>query len=392
MSDTFHVSRSYGFERQLQVYMAGLQGQRPTIAVNPEALEQQASAAMTPEAQGYLGGMGSSMRANREAFQRWQIVPRMLRDVSQRDLSVEILGTRLPVPFLLAPIGVLSIIHPEAELAVARAAKALEIPMLLSTASSKNMEEVASAMGETPHWFQLYWSKDFDLTASLVQRAEQAGYQAIVVTLDTTLLGWRDQDIQNAYLPFLLGQGLGNYVSDPVFRRALPDPPEENPFAAVRHFVNIFTNPALTWNDLAFLRQHTKLPILLKGILHPDDARRALDSGIEGIVVSNHGGRQVDGAQAALDALPRVVDAVKGQVPVLFDSGIRRASDIFKALALGARAVLLGRPYVWGLAQGGEDGVSEVLQNFLADLDLTLALSGHTSYSALTRDALVREP
>lgn len=328
----------------------------------------------------------------RRRFARWRIVPRMLRDVSRRDLRVEVLGTELLAPVMLAPIGVQSIIHPEGEVAVARAAAAVGIPMIQSTAATKSLEEVAAALGETPRWFQLYWSKDPDFNASVVARAALAGYKALVVTLDTTLLAWRPQDIQNAYLPFLLGQGLGNYLTDPTFRRSLAQPPEENMFAAIQRFVQIFTNPALTWQDLAWLRQQTKLPILLKGILHPDDARQALDCGMDGIIVSNHGGRQVEGARAALDALPDVAAAVAGRAPILFDSGIRRASDVFKAVALGARAVLLGRPYIWGLALNGQHGVEEVLRNFLADLDLTLALSGYIAYRELTASALVREP
>jgi isopentenyl diphosphate isomerase/L-lactate dehydrogenase-like FMN-dependent dehydrogenase len=346
---------------------------------------------MSPEASGYLDGMQDTMRANRAAFKRWRIVPRMLRDVAQRDLRVTLLGQELPFPFLLAPIGVQSIVHPDGEAAVARAAAAVGVPMTLSTASTTSLEDVAQLLGQTPRWFQLYWSKDPDFNVSVIQRAEQAGYQALVVTLDTTLLAWRPLDIQNAYLPFLLGQGLGNYLSDPAFRRSLVKPPEEDQFAAIYRFIQIFSNPSLTWNDLNWLRAQTKLPIVLKGILHPDDARQALDHGIDGVIVSNHGGRQVEGARAALDALPDVAAAVAGRAPILFDSGIRRAADVVKALALGAQAVLLGRPYLWGLALGGQQGVEEVLRNFIADLDLTLALSGHTTYRALDASALVRE-
>ncbi|MEO6888411.1 MAG: alpha-hydroxy-acid oxidizing protein, partial [Ktedonobacteraceae bacterium] len=346
-------SRPYGSERQFQIYLTGLQGQRPALPIASDTLERQANERMSPEARGYIaGGAGSedTMLANRAAFRHWRIVPRMLRDVSQRDLGVQILGMQLPFPLLLAPIGVQSIVHPEAEVAVARAASSLGMPLILSTASSKSIEDVAQAMGDVTRWYQLYWSKVPDLNASFVSRAERAGYKAIVVTLDTGLLSWRPQDLQQAYLPFLLGEGLANYFSDPVFRQALDQPPEENPLAAIQHFITIFSNPMLTWGDLSFLRQHTSLPIVLKGIMHPDDALKALDYGIDGLIVSNHGGRQVDGAQASLDALPRIVAAVKGQIPLLFDSGIRDGADAFKALALGARAVLLGRPYIWGLA------------------------------------------
>ncbi len=383
----------YGQERQNQIYLAGLQGQRPAIPVSYEALEAQARERLTPEAYGYVaGGAGGedTMRANLAAFRRWRIVPRMLRNVAQRDLHVRVLDQALPVPALFAPIGVQSIVHPEAEVAVARAAAGLGMPLILSTASSKTLEEVAQAAGSAPKWFQLYWGRDPELTASFLARAERAGYSALVVTLDTNLLSWRERDIQAAYLPFLLGQGIANYVSDPVFRASLPQPPEENPQAAVLRFISVFTNPALTWDDLAFLRAHTRLPIILKGILHPDDARQALDRGVAGIIVSNHGGRQVDGAQAALDALPGIVAAVGDRAPILFDSGIRRGADVFKALALGARAVLLGRPYIWGLALGGEAGVREVALNLLADLDLTLALSGHASIATVDAASLVR--
>ena len=380
-------------DRQTQIYLAGLQGQRPTTPISVEALEQQAREKLSPEAYGYVaGGAGGedTMRANREAFTRWRIVPRMLRNVGQRDLRVQVLGRELPVPVLLAPIGVQSIVHPEAEVAVARAAAGLGVPVILSTAASRSLEEVAQAAGGAVRWFQLYWGRDPEFTASLLERAERAGYGAIVVTLDTAILSWRERDLQNAYLPFLLGEGLANYFSDPVFRRTLAKPPEEDPPAAIFQFIRIFSNPTLTWEDLRFLREHTRLPILLKGILHPDDAMKALDAGMDGIVVSNHGGRQVDGAVAALDALPPIVAAVSGRVPVLFDSGIRRGADAFKAIALGARAVLLGRPYIWGLALAGEQGVRDVLLNFLADLDLTLALSGYSSVAAVNASALVR--
>ncbi len=383
---------SYGVDRQNAIYLAGLQGQRPTLPVSSEALEALARERMTPEAFGYIaGGAGGeeTMRANREAFNRWRIVPRMLRDVSQRSLRTQILGVDLPAPLLLAPIGVQSIAHPDAEVAVARASAQMGIPLVASTASSKTLEEIAAAAGSTPHWFQLYWGRDPELTASFLARAERSGYGALVVTLDTQILSWRERDIQLAYLPFLLGQGLANYLSDPVFRAAIPQPIEQNMQAAVLHFIRVFTNPTVTWQDLAFLRSHTRLPILLKGILHPDDAARALDAGMDGIIVSNHGGRQVDGAIAALTALPGVVSTVANRVPVLFDSGIRRGTDAFKAIALGAKAVLLGRPYIYGLALGGDAGVREVVLNFLADFDLTLGLSGHATLATVDGSTLV---
>ena len=262
-------------DRQNHIYLAGLQGQRPTIPISPDEMEAQARAKLSPEAFAYVaGGAGGedTMRANREAFARWRIVPRMLRDVSTRDLRVEVLGQQFATPIMLAPVGVLSIVHPDAEVAVARAAASMGVPFTLSTAASRPMEEVARAAGGAQRWYQLYWSRDPELTASMVRRAEAAGYGAIVVTLDTRMLSWRERDLQNAYLPFLLGEGVGNYFSDPVFRQALDRPIEENPQAAIMHFVRVFSNAALTWDDLGFLRQHTRLPILLKGILHPEDA------------------------------------------------------------------------------------------------------------------------
>jgi lactate 2-monooxygenase len=378
---------------QNRIYLEGLGGKLPDLPLTYAALEARAERQLTRGAYGYVaGGAGSedTMRANREAFRRWRIVPRMLRDVSRRDLATTVLGTAMPAPLLLAPVGVQSIVHPDAEVAVARAAAATGVPMVLSTASSRSLEEVAEALGGSPRWFQLYWPSDPDLAASLLGRAERAGYGAIVVTLDTWLLAWRPRDLEVAYLPFLHGEGIANYLSDPVFRAALAAPPEEDMAGAVGHFLEVFSDPSVTWAGLSFLRENTRLPIVLKGILHPDDARRAADHGVDGILVSNHGGRQVDGAIAALDALPGVVDAVPESMPVLFDSGVRTAADAFVALALGARAVLLGRPYMWALAVGGEAGVAELLRGFLAELDLTFALSGHTGLDQVGRHALVR--
>jgi isopentenyl diphosphate isomerase/L-lactate dehydrogenase-like FMN-dependent dehydrogenase len=383
---------SVGTQRQMEIYLAGLEGKKPAFPVSVEELEQKAKDVLTPEAYGYVAGSAgseNSARANLSGFARWRIVPRFLRDVSKRDLGVSVMGQRLNAPFLLAPVGVLEIVHKEAEMAVARAARSAGIPIVLSTLSSNPLEAVAKVMGDVPHWFQLYWPKNHELAASFVTRADKAGFSAIVVTLDTYHLGWRERDIQNAYLPFLKGQGLANYFTDPVFRASLPVPPEKDPRPAVVQFHQVVSNPALTWSDLAFLRKHTKLPIILKGILSPDDARQALDLGVDGIIVSNHGGRQVDGVIPAIDALPRVAAAVGNKTTLLFDSGIRRGADVFKAIALGARAVLLGRPYCYGLAVGGEDGVRHVLQNLLADLDLTLGLAGCVSFAELGPGNLV---
>ncbi|MFZ0335065.1 MAG: lactate 2-monooxygenase [Candidatus Acidiferrales bacterium] len=382
-----------GLARELEIYQLGAAAKKLSIPASLALLEQKAKEALDPRAYDYVaGGAGGedTMRSNLEAFYRWRIVPRMLRNVSVTDMSIELLGAKLPAPVLLGPVGVQGIVHAEAELATGRAAAALGLPFVLSTVSSQPIEKVAQAMGAAPRWFQLYWGKNPELTASMLQRAEKAGYTALVVTLDTSMLGWRERDLQHGYLPFLLAEGLSNYLSDAVFRSALREPPEKDPVEAVRLWASIFTNTTLTWNDLAFLRQHTKLPILLKGILHGDDAARAVDCGVDGVIVSNHGGRQVDGAIAALDALPVVVKSVNGKIPVLFDSGIRRGADIMKALALGARAVLVARLYIWGLAVAGEAGVRDAMLNLLADFDLSMALSGFTSPRELSAAALLR--
>src|SRR6185312_11894979 len=380
---------------QFEIYLKGMSGETPDFPISWAELEAQASAAMDPGANGYVfgsAGTEDTERENRAAFTRHRIVPRMLRDVSARDLRTEIFGVPHAAPVMLAPVGVRCIVHPDGELAAARGAAAAGIGFVASTAASYSMEDIAAAGGDVPRWYQLYWPKDPELTASFVSRAEAAGYGAVVVTLDTGMLAWRPRDLQTAYLPFLKSVGIANYLSDPVFRAALPESPEDNPTAAVLHFVSLFSNPAVTWNDLAALRELTKLPIMLKGILHPDDARLARDHGVQGVVVSNHGGRQVDGEIAALDALPDVVDAAGDELTVMFDSGIRCGSDVVKALALGARAVLLGRPYLWGMAVRGAEGVTQVARNLLAEIDLTLALSGHASPRTLNREMLRPRP
>ena len=369
-------------------------GERPEHPISLLELAERVQRDADPKTAAYVfgaAGTEDTMRANEDAFRRWRIVPRMLRDVSQRDLSATVLGTPLPAPVALAPIGVQTIVHPEGELAVARGAAAVGLPMAVSTVSSSTLEQIAQAAGG-PKWFQLYWPTDRELATSLLARAESAGYAAVMVTLDTFLPGWKPRDLQSAWQPFFEGVGIANYTSDPVFRARLARPPEDDPQAAIGEFVVQFSNPRLTWEDLEFLRSRTTLPIALKGILHPDDARAARDHGVDAVVVSNHGGRQVDGAIASLDALPAIVDAVGGELQVLLDSGIRSGADVFKALALGADAILLGRPYLWGLAVGGEAGVIAVLRAILAELDLTLGLSGHTRPGDVPPSALVREP
>jgi L-lactate dehydrogenase (cytochrome) len=374
-----------------EIYVRGLMGETPSIPVSVAELERRAAEAMDERAANYVfAGAGSegTMDANREAFRRHRIVPRMLRDVAERDLSTAVLGTTMPAPLMLAPIGVQKVVHPDGELATARAAAALGLPMIASTASAFTLEEIAEAGGDAPRWFQLYWPNDRELAASLVGRAEAAGYAAIVLTVDTFVPGWKPRDLQQAWLPFLNGVGVANYFQDPVFRAALEKTPEEDVGMATGHFLGIQANPSLSWDDLAWLRERTKLPIVIKGIQHPDDAREAAKHGIDGIVVSNHGGRQVDGAIGSLDALPAIAEAAGDDLAILFDSGIRSGSDAIKALALGADAVCLGRPYIWGLALEGQTGVETVLKMVLAELDLTLALCGYTAPDQLGPDAL----
>jgi isopentenyl diphosphate isomerase/L-lactate dehydrogenase-like FMN-dependent dehydrogenase len=378
---------------QYEIYLQGVSGKVPEWPLDYHGLKRRAKRQLPLGAYGYVAGASGSeqtARSNLEAFRRWQIVPRMLRDVAQRDLGTELFGSALPAPLLLAPVGVQSIVHPDGELATARAAAATGVPYVHSTAASHSIEEAAEANGDGPRWFQLYWPSDPELAKSFLQRAEAAGYTAIVVTLDVALLAWRPRDLQAGYLPFLKGEGVANYFSDPVFRAGLEKSPDEDLQAAIGRWVLSFSNPSISWDKLSFLRDNTELPILLKGILHPDDARLAAESGMDGVIVSNHGGRQVDGAIGTLDALPAVIEAVPDGFPVLLDSGIRSAADAFKAIALGASAVLLGRAYVWALAVGGEAGVTQFLRGFLAELDLTLALSGHTSFQTVAPDVLRR--
>jgi len=381
---------SGGMQYQLQIYFAGMQKVKPRLPVSFEELEKRASEVMTPEAFGYIAGSAGSeitTHNNKEAFNHWQIVPRMMGDVSQRSTAIELFGMQLPTSVLLAPVGVLSIAHPEAEIAVARAAKNLRLPQVVSTVSSKTIEEIAKANDGNPCWFQLYWGRNNDFTKSIIGRAEKAGYSAIIVTLDTRLFAWRERDIKNAYLPFLYNEGLANYFSDPVFLEQIGDPAKDK-MKTMMHFANCFSNPSSTWDDLSIIRDCTKLPVIVKGIQHPDDAKKAIDNGADGIIVSNHGGRQLDGAIGAIDTLEGIADAVGNKTTILFDSGIRRGADVFKAMALGAKAVFVGRPYAYGLALAGEDGVKEVIANLLADIDLTLGLAGCNSWKEVTKDNL----
>jgi lactate 2-monooxygenase len=433
--DPVAASRGISRRTQSEIYRAGLSGTRPRVPVDADALETAARKALSAEAFAYIaGGAGAerTVAANRAAFGRWQVWPRPLRDVSSRDLSIDFLGARRPTPLLLAPLGVMEMARADADLAVARAAASLGVPCTLSNQASFPMEQVAASAPDGSRLFQLYWSASDELNASLLRRAEASGCEAVVVTLDTHLLGWRTRDLDLAYLPFTRGSGIAQYMSDPVFQQLVRErsrgtdaaadvaPPvkvtpkavaagvriarkgaaltgtssvRENlrsplPRAAVETFLDVFSTPALTWDDLAKARQWTSLPIILKGIVHPDDAIRGLDAGVDGIWISNHGGRQIDQSVPTLEVLPTIAERVAGRVPIVFDSGVRQGSDVFIALALGATAVALGRPYSYGLGIAGETGVREVVRNVLAELDITLGLSGHSSIADVGRDAL----
>ncbi|WP_137846398.1 alpha-hydroxy-acid oxidizing protein, partial [Microbacterium sp. 2FI] len=429
------AARGISRRAQSEIYRAGISGTRPRIPVDADQLEAAARKALSAEAFAYIaGGAGAerTMAANRAAFGRWQVWPRPLRDVSQRDLSIDFLGRRRPTPLLLAPLGVMEMAHGEADLAVARAAASVGVPYVLSNQASVAMEDVAAAAPGGARLFQLYWSASDDLNASLLRRAEASGCEAIVVTLDTHLLGWRTRDLDLAYLPFTRGMGIAQYTSDPVFQQLVRDrvrrgpdaaaaaaPPVKVtakavaagvtiarkgapltgaglreslrsplPRAAVETFLDVFSTPALTWDDLARAREWTSLPIIVKGIVHPDDAIRALDVGMDGVWISNHGGRQIDQSVPTLDVLPTIAERIAGRVPIVFDSGVRQGSDVLIALALGATAVAIGRPYAYGLGIAGEAGVGEAVRNVLAELDITLGLSGHTAIGEVGRSAL----
>ncbi|MDZ8275137.1 alpha-hydroxy-acid oxidizing protein [Microbacterium aquimaris] len=419
-----------GRRAQSEIYRAGVTGATPAVPVDLRALAEAARRRMSREAFAYIaGGAGSerTMAADRAAFERWQVWPRPLRDVAERDLSIELFGVRRPSPLILAPLGVMEMVHEDGDAMIARAADVAGVPYALSNQASKPMEDVVAAAPHGSRFFQLYWSSSDELNASLLSRAEQAGCEAIVVTVDTHLLGWRTRDLDLAYLPFTRGLGIAQYTSDPVFRRLVqrraaaagPSPSvritpsavragvsiarkgrpltgeglrgslaSPLPRTAVETFLDVFATPSLTWDDLAKAREWTTLPIIVKGIVHPDDAARAVDAGLDGVWVSNHGGRQIDRSVPTLDVLPEIVDRVGGVVPVVFDSGVRSGSDAFVALALGASAVAIGRPYAYGLAVAGEIGVREVLRNIVAELDITLGLSGHTRIADVGRDAL----
>ncbi|MCG7633418.1 alpha-hydroxy-acid oxidizing protein [Gordonia McavH-238-E] len=427
------MTAGYGRARQNEIYTAGVHRRKPRIPTDFAELERRAKRAMSARARAYIvggAGEGRTMAANRAALDRWAIVPRILRDVSQRNLSIDLFGRRLPAPVLFAPVGAGSLAAPDADALIGRAAAELGVPYIFSNQASVSMEDVAAAMDEVssgaPRWFQLYWSTDDDLVDSLLDRAAAIRAEAVVVTLDTTMLGWRPRDLNLGSLPFARGEGIAQYTADRRFvdivadrlRAATDERPEislgaiatlvsitrnapgrflqnlrsPQPRAAVQTFLDIYSRPSLNWDDLAGLRDRTALPIVLKGVLHPDDARRAVDAGVDGIIVSNHGGRQVDGAISTIDALDTIAPVVDGRIKVLIDSGIYTGSDVFKALALGADAACIGRPHMYGLALAGADGARDAVADIIAELDLTLGLSGHTDVADLGREALRRLP
>lgn len=386
------MTGSYG-DYQLEIYFQGLNGVLPALPLTFAELEARAQKAMSPSIWSYVaGGSGdeSTQQANVTAFARWGLIPRMLVGATERDLSVELWGRRWPSPLFMAPVGVIGLCTQDrhGDLAAARAAARTGVPLCVSTLMMDPLEDAAAEFGDTPGYFQLYTPKDRDLAASLVSRAEKAGYAAIVVTLDTWLPGWRPRDLATANFPQLRGLVLANYISDPHFRAKADPDIDADPRKAVMHWISVFGN-SLSWDDLPWLRSLTSLPLILKGICHPDDARRAIDAGIDGIYCSNHGGRQANGGLPAIDCLPGVV-AAAGGVPVLFDSGIRSGADVVKALALGATAVGVGRPYAYGAALGGTDGIVHVLRSLLAETDLIMAIDGYRAIKDLTPEALRR--
>lgn len=355
-----------------------------------EEWEASAKEKMAPAEYGHIrsgAGGEETLRKNRAAFSNWSIVPRVLNDVSAADTSIELFGRRYAHPFLLAPIGMQRLADPEGDLASARAAAAHNVPFITSTVASFSLEQVAEASGSNPRWYQLYWSNDSSISLSMIGRAERAGYEAIVVTVDTVMLGWREEDLRNRFSPLRSGVGKANYVNDPVFMASLPDDSDASVIGGILQNVH---HPSFNWKHIEEIKRATKLPVLLKGILHPDDALLAMEAGIDGIIVSNHGGRQLDGIISSFEALPAIAEAVQKRIPVLLDSGIRRGSDAVKAILQGADAVLLGRPYIYGLAVGGQEGVEKVIEQFSEETRVTLALAGIPAISAAPAARLVR--
>ena len=355
---------------------------------------ERARSTLTKDAWDYLeGGAGEedTVHENRSAFKKWRIRPRYLRDVSKRTMEAEFLGQNRESPFILAPIGVQSILHKDGEIASARAAAKMNMPFILSTVSSITMEEIVKKSPEGEKWLQLYPSKDKNIIRSFIKRAEKAGYRAIVVTADTTMLGWRERDLNNAYLPFLRGEGLANFFSDPEFRKRLEKPPEEDLISAIMEFTSVYVNPSFSWKDFKEICSTTEIPVVLKGITHREDVELAFKSGARAVVISNHGGRQVDGAISSLDALEEVTESGDLKGEILFDSGFRHAADAIKAIALGASGILIGRPYAYALSVAGQEGIELYLEQVMAEMDLEMGLSGIKNLKELNRESLYRK-
>jgi lactate 2-monooxygenase len=350
-----------------------------TVPISFEKLEAKAREILKPEIYAFIaGGTGgeTSLRDNQSAFDRWKFIPRPLNDVSNCSLETGLLGRTYPAPVFMAPVGAQNLMHPDGEPGTARAAASLGIPYIVSHGSSAPLENIAHASGDQPHWFQIYCGTDHEILKSVIGRVEQVGYETIVVTVDNKTLGWREKCLELRFYQHTGGMGLGSWTSDPVFRSRLGKTPEEDPEGAIRLYQQVATDPKFGPEDLAFICEQTRLPVFVKGILHPDDARIALEYGAQGIIVSNHGARQTDRVIAAIDALPSIVEATGGRVPILFDSGIRRGADVFIALALGARAVLVGRPYLYGLSIAGEQGAMDVMINLISDFHMTMIAAG----------------
>ena len=414
--------------RLKEIYIGGARGARPQIPMRFEELEARAKRVMGHKEFGYVytgAGDQNSVKNNREAFSKYKIVPRMLRDVSVREIRTSVSYFKNIPPLFLSPVGVLNLACKNGDLELAKACKAVGVPLIISNQASQPMEEISHQLDGSPFAFQLYWSKSDELVRSFIGRAEKSGAKALFITLDTTLLGWRPIDLNNAYLPFLLGEGIAQYTSDPVFNQLKEkyaqtksiDAPRGNLISqvinayklmknhpggvfknmssrdaikAVRCFIDIYTRPSLSWDEIKKAREWTDLPIFLKGILHSDDALKAKDYGINGLLVSNHGGRQVDGAISSLDALVNIRKRIDRDFPIILDSGVRTGADIFKALALGADAVGIGRPYVYALGLGKARGVKEYLTNLMAEFELNMALAGCRSISEIKQVALER--
>jgi lactate 2-monooxygenase len=410
-------------QRQRKMYIDGFAGITPAIPVTYAALEAKARQRLSPEAFAYLaGGAGNELtiHANKLALESVKIHPHMLGGVQEVSMNLKWRASTLPAPFMLAPIGVLELAHPQGDLAVARACQTRQIPMIISSQASNSMEAIAAVLGETPRSFQLYHSKSDAVSKSFIQRAERINAQAIIVTLDTTMLGWRTRDLALGYSPFIFAKGIAQYTSDPVFN-ALPDPEDVHPIKpsltlsllqnllsihrafpgstvnnlrsgkalkAVRKFTSIFNNPGINWDDIARIREWTSLPVYLKGILRPDDALKAISAGVDGIIVSNHGGRQIDGSVGSVEALVSILNVTKGKLDTWVDSGIRSGSDVYKCIALGATGVMIGRPYAMALACGGTQGVIDCIDNIMAELELNMALSGCSSLSTLNAELI----